>query len=188
MDPIPFGRVLVVDGDATARPRLQELLRQAGYSTVAAANAAEARHLAAREEPALAILELMFSDGNGIHLVNDLRASWPDMPALIVTSCVETRCIVQAMQAGAHDYLAKPLEPDVLLSACRSALAGRARASRRELASDVTTRLRPLREIEDAYIDRVLAATGGNRTRAARILGVARETLRTRMLARPGPS
>jgi two-component system NtrC family response regulator len=43
---------------------------------------------------------------------------------------------------------------------------------------------RPLREITDAYIDHVLAVSGGNRTRAARILGVARETLRARMLTR----
>jgi DNA-binding NtrC family response regulator len=43
---------------------------------------------------------------------------------------------------------------------------------------------RPLREIEEAYIDHVLAVTGGNKTRAARLLGVARETLRIRMLAR----
>jgi DNA-binding NtrC family response regulator len=43
---------------------------------------------------------------------------------------------------------------------------------------------RPLREIADAYIDHVLAVSGGNRTRAARLLGVARETLRARMLTR----
>lgn len=43
---------------------------------------------------------------------------------------------------------------------------------------------RPLREIEDAYIDHVIALLGGNKTRAAYLLGISRETLRTRMLAR----
>lgn len=48
--------------------------------------------------------------------------------------------------------------------------------------------LPPLREVADAYIDHVLASTGGNRSRAARILGVARETLRMRMLTRQAAS
>ncbi|MBI4594645.1 MAG: sigma 54-interacting transcriptional regulator, partial [Candidatus Rokubacteria bacterium] len=43
---------------------------------------------------------------------------------------------------------------------------------------------RPLREIEDAYIDHVIALSRGNKTRAAQLLGIARETLRSRMLAR----
>ena len=43
---------------------------------------------------------------------------------------------------------------------------------------------RPLREIEDAYIDHVIAVTGGNKTRAAQLLGIARETLRSRTLSK----
>jgi two-component system response regulator HydG len=58
--------------------------------------------------------------------MSDLRAVWPAMPAIIVTGYVETRSIVEAMRRGAADYLAKPVDPDVLLSACRSALARRA--------------------------------------------------------------
>ena len=47
---------------------------------------------------------------------------------------------------------------------------------------------RPLREIEDAYIDHVIGICGGNKTRAAKILGVARETLRIRLTARQTPA
>ncbi|MGH7319755.1 MAG: sigma-54-dependent transcriptional regulator, partial [Candidatus Rokuibacteriota bacterium] len=78
------------------------------------------------EEPAMAILDLVLTDGDGIRLLTDLRAAWPGMPALIVTGYVETRSIVEAMRAGVYDYLTKPVDPDVLLSACRSALARRA--------------------------------------------------------------
>ena len=45
---------------------------------------------------------------------------------------------------------------------------------------------RPLREVVAAYIDHVMAVTGGNKTRAARLLGVARETLRSHVIARHG--
>src|SRR5262249_22750732 len=49
----------------------------------------------------------------------------PPPPALVLTVHAEPRSIVEAMRRGAHDYLAKPLDPDVLLSACRAALARR---------------------------------------------------------------
>jgi DNA-binding NtrC family response regulator len=194
----PQDRILVVDDDAAARRTLQELLGQADYASVGVASVAEARRVAEGEEPTLALLDLVLPDGDGLRLLRDLRASWPAMPALIVTTCVETRSIVAAMRAGAFDYLTKPVDCEVLLSACRAALARRPSRSCGSARSHTIVReigtttpwppssayLRPLRDIEDAYIDHVLAATRGNRTRAARILGVARETLRTRMLTR----
>src|SRR5262249_6184009 len=73
----------------------------------------------------LAILDLVLLDGDGLSLLADLRALWPAMPALIVTGYVETRSVVEAMRRGAADYLAKPVDPVVLLSACRAALARR---------------------------------------------------------------
>lgn len=126
IDPTPLGRVLVVDHDPATRQSLRDLLSLGGYPTAGAATSAEARRLAETEEPALAILDLVLPDGDGIRLVTDLRASWPGMPALIVTGYVETRSIVEAMRAGVYDYLTKPVDPDVLLSACRAALARRA--------------------------------------------------------------
>lgn len=126
IDPTPLGRVLVVDDDPATRQSLRDLLGLGGYPTTGAATSAEARRLAETEEPALAILDLVLPDGDGIRLVTDLRASWPGMPALIVTGYVETRSIVEAMRAGVYDYLTKPVDPEVLLSACRAALARRA--------------------------------------------------------------
>ena len=117
--------VLIVDDDAAARRSVQDLLTKTGYNAVGAATAADARRFAENEEPALAILDLVLLDGDGLSLLADLRALWPAMPALIVTGYVETRSVVEAMRRGAADYLAKPVDPDVLLSACRAALARR---------------------------------------------------------------
>lgn len=118
-------RVLVVDDDPAARRTFVELLEHAGYEVLAASTTTEARRLAADEEPALAVLDLVLPDGDGLSLLGDLRASWPALPALIVTGYVEPRSIVEAMRRGALDYLAKPFDPDVFLSACRQALARR---------------------------------------------------------------
>ena len=126
MDPISLGRILIVDNDPATRQKLRDLLGLAGYATAGAASGAEARRLVELEEPALVILDLVLPDGDGIPLVADLRTAWPAMPALILTGCVETQTIVEAMRAGIYDYLTKPVDPDVLLSACRRAVASRA--------------------------------------------------------------
>src|SRR6266481_4035266 len=122
-------RILVVDDDAVVRRMASDTLGRAGYAVVQACSTTEALRVAADEEPALAIVDLVLPDGDGIELLGQLRASWPTLPALVVAACVELRSIVEAMRRGAHDYLSKLLDPDVLLSACRAALARR-RAAR----------------------------------------------------------
>jgi two-component system response regulator HydG len=91
------------------------------------------------------------------------------------------RELKEAVEQAAHQAPGLLIRPDHLPVSLRHAA---------PLAADVAgaAGLRPLREIEDAYIDHVLASTGGNRSRAARILGVARETLRVRMLTRQAAS
>src|SRR2546427_273465 len=118
-------RILVVDDDAVVRRMLSDTLGRAGYAVVQACPTIEALRVAADEEPALAIVALVLPDGAGIGLLGQLGASWPTLPALVVAACVELRSIVEAMRRGAHDYLSKPLDPDLLLSACRAALARR---------------------------------------------------------------
>jgi DNA-binding NtrC family response regulator len=182
--------ILVVDDDAQARQVWQDLLEQAGHAAVAVAGAKEARRVSEEREPALTILDVALSDGDGVELLRELRSAWPAMPAIVVSGRREPRSVVEAMRAGATDYLTKPADPGTLLAACRTALASRGvpshSAAFRPAWPAACAQLPPLREIEDAYIDHVLGVAGGNRTRAARILGVARETLRTRMLTRRG--
>src|SRR5213593_1069184 len=118
-------RILVVDDDAVVRRMLSDTLGRAGYAVAPASCTTEALRVAADQEPALAIVDLVLPDGDGIELLGRLRAASPTLPALVVSAYVEPRSIVEAMRRGAHDYLSKPLDPDVVLSACRSALARR---------------------------------------------------------------
>ncbi len=117
--------ILVVDDDAAVRRVFAEALESAGYVVLSAASAVEARRLADAEEPALAVVDLVLADGDGISLLGELRATWPAMPGIVITSYVEPRSIVEAMRRGAVDYLPKPVDPDELLSSVRTALAHR---------------------------------------------------------------
>jgi DNA-binding NtrC family response regulator len=118
-------RILVVDDDAVVRRLLGDTLGRAGYTVVPAGSAAEALRVAADEEPGLAIVDLVLPDGDGIELLGQLKAAWPSLPAIVITAYVEPRSVVEAMRRGAVDYLAKPIDPEVLLSTCRAALARR---------------------------------------------------------------
>src|SRR2546425_1290176 len=118
-------RILVVDDDAVVRRMLSDTLGRAGYAVAPASSTTEAPRAAADGGRAPALAPLVLPEGAGIELPGQLRASWPTLPALVVTAYVEPRSIVEAMRRGAHDCLSKPLDPDVLLSACRAALARR---------------------------------------------------------------
>ncbi len=129
--------VLVVDDDAAVRRAFGETLESAGYAVLSAASAVEARRLTDAEEPALAVVDLVLTDGDGISLLGDLRATWPAMPGIVVTAYVEPRSIVEAMRRGAVDYLPKPVDPDELLSSVRAALANRVPPGAASPARDV---------------------------------------------------
>jgi DNA-binding NtrC family response regulator len=109
----------VVDADAAARRVLVSALERSGRRAVGAGSGGEARRLAAERAPALAVLEMVLPDGDGLRLLDELRALWPGLPAVIVTRYPEPRSIVEAMRRGALDYLAKPIEPETLLPLCR---------------------------------------------------------------------
>jgi two-component system response regulator HydG len=117
--------ILVVDDDTVVRRVFVETLESAGYVVLAAGSAVEARRLTEAEEPALAVVDLVLSDGDGISLLGELRATWPAMPGIVVTAYVEPRSIVEAMRRGAVDYLPKPVDPDELLSSVRAGLSHR---------------------------------------------------------------
>jgi DNA-binding response OmpR family regulator len=103
---------LLADPDAAQRQHLAACLG-AGYRVVVAGHLAEATQLIARDRPQVLVLELNQPDGDGIHLIQRLRAnpSTSGMVILCVTTRNGIRDKVAGFQAGADDYLIKPVNP-----------------------------------------------------------------------------
>jgi two-component system, OmpR family, KDP operon response regulator KdpE len=108
-------RVLVVDDEPQILRALKVILREAGYEVVEAATMEEALDRAAVRPPDAAIVDLMLPDGSGIELCRKLR-EWSRMPILVLSAISEEDAKVQALEAGADDYVTKPFGPRELVA------------------------------------------------------------------------
>jgi DNA-binding NtrC family response regulator len=118
--------VLVVEDHADSRDWLQVLLARAGYDVLVASDGEEALAACEQEAPALAVVDVMLPDMDGVELFRQLKARHPDLSAIIMTGHGTIAGAVDAIAAGAFNYVEKPVDTDALL-ALLSAAGARAR-------------------------------------------------------------
>src|SRR6185437_14919044 len=114
-------RVLVVDDEQQILRALRTSLRGAGYEVETAATAEGALAAAAMRPPEAVILDLVLPDGTGIDVCRELR-TWSSAPVIVLSAVGEEREKVAALDAGADDYVTKPVGIDELLARLRAVL------------------------------------------------------------------
>jgi|YNPMSStandDraft_1061717.scaffolds.fasta_scaffold35287_2 two-component system KDP operon response regulator KdpE len=119
-------RVLVVDDDRTIRRYLRAALSSAGYQSMEVASGKEALQVVHAYRPQLIILDLILPDTDGIQITRQLRA-WTEVPILILSSNQDESDKINALDAGADDYLTKPFGVGELLARIRLAMRHAAR-------------------------------------------------------------
>lgn len=118
-------RVLVIDDEAPIRRFLRVALEAEGYGVIEAATAHEGLAAAARETPALVVLDLGLPDANGLSVLRDLRG-WSQVPVLILSVRADEAGKVEALDEGAQDYVVKPFGVKEFLARVRGLLRDRA--------------------------------------------------------------
>ena len=115
------GRILVVDDEPAIRRLLRSTLGVQDYAVLEAASVAQALELLEREKVDLIILDLGLPDGDGFEVIRKLR---PDsqVPIIVLSSRDDERGKVQALDAGADDYVTKPFGVEELVARIRAAL------------------------------------------------------------------
>ena len=113
--------VFVVDNDATVRESLQLLIRNAGCQVETFASAEEFLSRPRILTPSCLVLDVTLPNLNGLDLQKRI-ADRVDMPIIFVTRAHDISTTVRAMKAGAAEFLTKPCDYDVLLSAIRHAV------------------------------------------------------------------
>jgi FixJ family two-component response regulator len=122
--------VFVVDDDVSVRESLELLIGTAGWQPETFASAQEFLSRPRRTVPSCLVLDVTLPGLSGLQLQEQL-AERTDMPIIFITGYGDVPMSVQAMKAGAIEFLTKPFEDDVLLDAIRTAIE-RSRAALRE--------------------------------------------------------
>jgi two-component system response regulator RegA len=172
--PTESDRFLLVDDDVTFCLVLKRALRRYGFSVVTAHSIAEALREAKSFQPTHAVVDLKLGDDSGLHLIEPLLALNDEMRIIVLTGYGSIATAVNAIKAGAENYLAKPLGVDGILSAFDS------KASSEDLTP------MSLKRMEWEHLQRILEEHDGNISATARSLGMHRRTLQRKLRKRPG--
>lgn len=124
-------RVLLIEDDRMLARLVERMLGEAGYAVDVTRSAEEGRHLATSVDYDAILLDLELPDRNGLDVVRELRREGRATPVLIMTGRDEDDDIVRGLDAGADDYLTKPIGNEVLKARLRAAVR-RGGASRTE--------------------------------------------------------
>lgn len=128
-------QVFIVDDDTAVRRSLGELVRSVGLSTTLFASAAELLAAVSVASAGCLVLDIRMPGMSGLELQRELTTRGIKNPIIFITGHGDVAMAVQAMRAGAHDFIEKPFREQVLLDCINAALA-KDRA-RRETSSDL---------------------------------------------------
>jgi len=115
-------RILVVDDELGVREGCRRVLEPAGYVVEVAASGREALRLIQEQPFDLVLLDVVMPDIRGIDLLEPIHARDPDIVCIIITGFATVELAVQAIKAGAYNFLSKPFSADVLLMAVEQGL------------------------------------------------------------------
>jgi DNA-binding NtrC family response regulator len=146
-------RILVVDDEPSARSGLAKLLDQEHYEVDTAADGLLALDLVAERPPALILTDLKMPNMDGMELIAKIREKNPEIPVIVATAFGDVSSAVQAMRAGAEDYLTKPIDFDALLLLVERTL------QRSELAAEAENLRRQLRTRDHAGLEGLLGTS-----------------------------
>lgn len=151
-DRLASGTVHIVDDDDGLRAALVRLVKSDGLEAVGHSNAAHLHHALKDEKPCCVVLDMRLPGESGLQVQDALRNEGNTAPVIFLTGFGTIPLTVEAMRGGASEFLTKPVDDTILLSAIRRALIFSAssalqRRSHNELASRLTSLTAREREV-----------------------------------------
>jgi len=115
-------KILLIDDDASLRRVLEYNLLEEGYEVQAAASGEEGLRLFKQFQPDLVITDMKMSGMDGLKVLNAIKESSAETLVIIITAFGTVDVAVEAMRAGAYDYITKPFNRDALKLTVKKAL------------------------------------------------------------------
>jgi len=116
------GRILIVDDDAASLSSLGEAMTREGYQVTPAGSGVEAVRLAREREFDVVITDLRMRDVDGLQVLRTFKALRPETVLIVMTGFASMETVVDAMSAGAYDYISKPFRLDQMRLKVRQSL------------------------------------------------------------------
>lgn len=110
--------ILVVEDDKSVNNLITTILKTHDYRYLTAVNGASAVIEASSHNPEIVLLDLGLPDTDGVEVIKKIR-SWSNMPIIVISARNEDKDKIEALDAGADDYLTKPFSVDELLARLR---------------------------------------------------------------------
>lgn len=169
--------LLILDDDEAFRRRLARAMEKRGFEPVLAESVAEGMDVVSNSPPAYAVLDLRLEDGNGLDVVEALRAARGDSRIVVLTGYGAIATAVAAVKVGATDYLSKPADADDVTAALLSQSEMKPPPHENPMSAD---------RVRWEHIQRVFELCDRNVSETARRLNMHRRTLQ-RILAKRSP-
>ena len=167
---------LLIDDDEMFLRTLQKSLQRRGIDTRVALDIGTALENARAQSFDFALVDLKIGRESGLRLIEPLKATRPEMRVVIMTGYASIATTVEAIKAGADDYLVKPVSIEAIL---------RVLSEDSPPAPEQEESMVPLGRVEWEHIQQALRETDGNISAAARLLGMHRRTLQRKLGKRP---
>ena len=111
--------VLVVDDAQFMRIRVRNLLEEQGYEVIEAKDGAEAVKFYAIHHPDLVLMDITMPVMDGLTALKAIREQYPDAKIVMCSALGQESTVIQAIKAGAKDFIVKPFQPEKILAAVR---------------------------------------------------------------------
>ena len=168
---------LIIDDDETLTMVLQRALKRRSFNAHTASNGKDALALCEELQPQYISLDLKMVEETGLHLIPKLLDVSPRSRIVMLTAYGSISTAVDAIKAGAFQYLCKPVDADQLLEAF---------ASEKSEPVKITEEKAPsVKRLEWEYIQQALNNNDGNVSATARELGMHRRTLQRKLQKHP---
>ena len=169
---------LIVDDDELLRTRLARAMISRGFRAVTACDYDEAISHLNEEKPNYVVADLNMPGRSGLELLETISVESPQSRCIMLTGYGSITTAVEAMRAGAWNYVTKPADAEQILSAFQNS------PDRGNRSAEIQYKPQTLAETEWDHIQRVLADCGENISKAARELGIPRRTLQRKLKKR----
>jgi signal transduction histidine kinase len=146
-------KVLVVDDEESVVMTIKAILQLDGYNVATTMSGAEARAMVRETEYDLVLTDLRLEDGDGLDVLKAVRESYPETVTIMLTGYASLESAIQALRAGAYDYLVKPSEVEELRSTVARGI------ERRRLGQELRLRVAELAQLNASLQQRIDEAT-----------------------------